>query len=72
MTHKISQISKDFNMKTKDVLDLLKECGLDKKSGGVLESEELDRFLARLTEANQLENLEEYLSGEARIILAKE
>ena len=32
MAIKITQISKDFNMKSKDVLDMFKEIGLEKKS----------------------------------------
>ena len=31
---KITQLSKDFSMKSKDITDAFKELGLDKKSGG--------------------------------------
>ena len=40
MAIKVTQISKDFNMKSKDILDAFKELGLEKKSGASVESEE--------------------------------
>ena len=66
---KITQLSKDFNLASKDILTLLKDIGLDKKSGGTLEDEELSLFLDRLTSAHQLENMDDYVSGKAKIIV---
>ena len=48
---KLTQISKDFGvnggeLKQKDIIDLLKTVGIEKKTGGALEGEELDVFLA--------------------------
>ena len=46
---KISQISKDFNLKTKDVADVFKEIGFEKKnSGAVVEAEEFELFLVHI------------------------
>jgi len=43
---KISQISKDFNLKSKDVADAFKEIGFEKKnSGASVEAEEFELFL---------------------------
>ena len=67
---KITQITKDFARKTKDVLDLLKAHGVDKKSGATLTEAEFSLFLDALTAENQIENLDDYLSGKARILTA--
>ncbi len=69
---KIAQLSKDLNIANKTVLELMKASGVEKKTGGTLEDGELDLFFDRLTEENQLENLEEYVNGTAKIIMAAE
>ena len=69
---KITQISKDFNLKSKDVLDTFKELGLDKKSGGVVDLEEFELFMNRLTSTHQIKDLESYRSGKIKITSAKE
>ena len=69
---KIAQLSKDLNIANKTVLELMKASGVEKKTGGTLEDVELDLFFDRLTEENQLENLEEYVNGTAKIIMAAE
>ncbi len=66
---KITQVSKDFNLANKDILSLLKESGLDKKSGATLEADEMNLFLDRLTSAHQLENIDDYASGKAKIVV---
>ncbi len=68
----LSQITKDFAQKSKDVLELLKSRGLEKKSGATLTESEFALFLDALTLANQIENLDDYLSGKARILCASE
>ena len=67
---KLPQIVKEFGvngkeLKQKDVIDLLKGVGIEKKSGAVLEGEELDIFLTLLTLGNQLNNMKDYLTGKA-------
>ncbi len=65
---KLTQITKDFAQKTKDVLDLLKAHGVEKKQGATLSEAEFSLFLSTLTAENQIENLDDYLSGRARIL----
>ena len=65
---KIAQITKDFNRKSKDVLDLLRAQKIEKKSGATLSAGEFSVFLDALTRENQIENLDDYLSGKARIL----
>ena len=66
----MTQISKDFALKTKDILDVFKSRGIDKKSGAALTEVEFALFLDTLTAANQIENLDDYLDGRARILTA--
>ena len=64
----MTQISKDFALKAKDVIDVLKAHGLEKKSGATLSEAEFSFFLNVLTADNQIENLDDYLTGKARIL----
>ena len=66
---KIAQISKDFNIKSKDVIDSFKELGIDKKVGGSADSEEYELFLQHLTTSHQIKNLDAYRSGKVKITL---
>ncbi len=65
---KLTQITKDFAQKTKDVLDLLKARGVEKKPGATLSEAEFSLFLYALTAENQIVNLDDYLSGRAEIV----
>jgi len=49
MAQKISQISKDLNMKSKDVVDLFGELDIKKNTSGTVENDEFEVFLAKLT-----------------------
>ena len=69
---KITQIAKDFSKKQKDILDFLCAHGIEKKSGATLTEGEFSLFLEAFTRENQLENLDDYLSGKARIVVARE
>ncbi|MBR6052602.1 MAG: hypothetical protein IKP55_02325, partial [Clostridia bacterium] len=67
---KLPQLAKDFGvngkeLKQKDVIDLLKTVGIEKKNGASIEGEELDVFLTLLTLGNQLNNIKDYLTGKA-------
>ena len=66
----MTQITKDFALKTKDIIDIFKSRGIDKKSGATLTEAEFSLFLDALTAANQIENLDDYLDGRARILTA--
>ncbi len=67
----INDIAASFAMKPKDVIDLLKEKNIEKKTGGTLSPAEAGLFLSLLSEANQIENLDDYLSGKAQILCDK-
>ena len=70
---KISQISKDFNMKSKDITELFKEIGYEKKnSGAVIEGEEYEIFLNFLTRKHQIKDLDAYTSGKVSISIEGE
>ncbi len=66
-TIKLSQLSKDFAMKSKDVLDAFKDLGLEKKSGANADDLEFALFFQKVTKANQIENLDDYVKGVAKI-----
>ncbi|MBQ8321515.1 MAG: translation initiation factor IF-2 [Clostridia bacterium] len=69
---KITQLSKDFNLKSKDVLDTFKDLGLEKKSGGTVDLEEFELFMNRLTSTHQIKDLESYRSGKIKISVVGE
>ena len=69
---KITQLSKDFTLKSKEVLDVLKEIGLDKKTGGSVDTEEFELFMSHLTKTRQLKRIDEYVSGAIKIAVKSE
>ena len=69
---KITQISKDFDIKSKDVLDAFKELGVEKKSGGSADIDEFELFLNHITTKNQIKDLEAYREGRSKIKSAEE
>ena len=64
---KLTQISKDFNIKSKDLLDTLKDLGIEKKTGASVDKDEFELFLAGLTAKHQIKDLEAYRSGRVTI-----
>ena len=64
---KITQISKDFEIKSKDVIDTFKELGVDKKTGGSADVDEFELFLDHLTKKNQIKDLDAYREGRSKI-----
>ena len=64
---KLSQISKDFNIKAKDVIDVFHDVGMEKKTGAVAESEEYEVFLQYMTSKHQIKNMNDYLDGKTKI-----
>ena len=72
-TFKITQLSKDFNLKSKDITDIFaKELKIEKKSGATVDSDEFDLFIQKLTLKNQIKNLDSYLDGTSSIKKASE
>ena len=70
---KVSQISKDFNLKAKDIADTFKEIGFEKKnSSATVEDEEFEIFLSHITRAHQIKDLDAYTSGSVTITAVKE
>ena len=69
---KITQLSKDFNLKSKDVLDALKDMGLDKKAGGSVDTDEFELFMSVMTKKHQIKKIEDYVSGVSRIAVKSE
>ncbi|MBR5143594.1 MAG: translation initiation factor IF-2 [Clostridia bacterium] len=64
---KITQLTKDFDMKSKDVLDTLKDIGIDKKSGGSLDNDEFELFVAHVTFTKQIKDVDAYRAGKTKI-----
>ena len=64
---KITQLSKDFNIKSKDVIEIFKTVGFEKKSGATVEAEELEIFLSHMTRTHQITNIDAYTSGNIKI-----
>ena len=69
---KITQLSKDFAMKSKEVTDAFKEIGLDKKSGASVDEVEFEMFLDHMTKSRQIKNLDAYRKGEVKFTTVKE
>ncbi len=70
---KITQLSKDFNIKSKDILDIFsKDIGIEKKSGAIVDTEEFELFIQKITSAHQIKNIDSYLSGDTKITIKRE
>ena len=70
---KISQITKDFNFKSKDVLDIFStDLGIEKKSGATVDAGEFELFMQTVTLAHQIKNLDAYLTGESKIAIKRD
>ena len=60
---KVNQISKDFNIKSKDLAEILAGEGIEYKAQKVLEPVEFDILFSKLTMDNQIKGIEDYLDG---------
>ncbi len=61
--YKISELAKDFNMKSKDLIDIVTLLtGSEKKSGGVLGEEEIGLVFSYLTKKNSVKDFKEYFA----------
>ncbi|MCD8002692.1 MAG: translation initiation factor IF-2 [Clostridia bacterium] len=66
--YRINRLAKDFNVKSKDILDLLGKYGIEGKTHmAVLEPSEFNLFLEVITVENQLDDLDSYVSGKTYI-----
>ena len=69
---KITQISKDFNLKSKDVLDAFGEMGIDKKTGGSVDTDEFELFMNFITSKHQIKDIDSYRDGKNKITTVDE
>ena len=72
MAQKITQISKDFNMDVKAVVEVFAELDIKKNSGAAVQDDELALFVAHLTLSHSMKNIEDYLDGKVKISVAGE
>ncbi|KAI4454032.1 translation initiation factor if-2-related [Holotrichia oblita] len=67
-TYRVNQLAKDLNIKSKDMLDFLTTAGIQGKTHmAVLEPDEFAHFLDELTKQNQINKIDDYLSGKTII-----
>ena len=64
---KISDLSKDFAMKSKDVIEEFKTVNIEKTTGGTVSDEEFALFMQHITSSHQISDLEAYRSGRITI-----
>ena len=60
---KPAQLAKALALKTKDITDIFSEAGLEIKAQTSLDTFALDVFWERITKANQIKNINDYISG---------
>ncbi len=68
---KISELSRDFAMKAKDIIDSFKDLKIDKNSGASVTDIEFEALMQHLTVSHQIHNLEEYREGKITITAPK-
>ena len=68
---KITQLSKDFGMKSKDITDAFKELGLDKKNGASADEIEFEMLLDHMTKTHQIKSLDAYRRGAVKLTVSK-
>ena len=64
---KISEMSKDFGMKSKDVIEGFKEIKIEKNSGASVTDVEFEVFMQHMTSTHQMKDIEAYTSGKTTI-----
>ena len=70
--YRISNLSKDLNIKSKVLIDILSKHGLEGRThASVLENDEYNLLMNILTSENQLENFDAYIKGEAKLEIIK-
>ncbi len=64
---KISDISKDFAMKSKDIIEEFKTVNIEKTTSGTVSDEEFAVFMQHMTSTHQISDIEAYVSGKVTI-----
>ena len=67
---KISDMSRDFSMKSKDIIEEFKTINIEKTTGGTVSDEEFAVFMQHITSSHQISDLEAYRSGKITIKIA--
>ena len=67
---KISDLSKDFSMKSKDIIEEFKTVDIEKTTGGTVSDEEFAVFMQHITSTHQISDLEAYTTGKITIKIA--
>ena len=65
--YKVNQLAKDLNIKTKDIVDMMSDAGIEVKTQKSLEPDEFGVFFNLITQANQINDIDRYLDGETYI-----
>ena len=58
---KTNQLAKDLEMKSKDIVDMMSEKGIDIKPQKALEPHEFNVLFDALTSASQVEGIDDYI-----------
>ena len=70
---KISDLSKDFSLKSKDVVELFREKGIEKASSSVAVSDEdFEIFMQHITSTHQIKDIDAYTEGKVTVSAVKE
>ena len=64
---KISELSKDFAMKSKDVIEQFKTVNIEKTTGGTVSDEEFSAFMQKITLSHQISDIQAYRTGKITI-----
>lgn len=69
---KISEMSKDFSMKSKEVVETFKTLSIEKNTGASVSDSDFEVFMQHMTSSNQIKSLDDYLDGKVSITAPKE
>ena len=72
MAQKITQISKDFNLDSKVIVEVFGELNIKKNAGATVQDDEFALLVAKLTETHSMKNIEDYLDGKVKISVVGE
>ena len=65
--YRINQLAKDLGVKSKDILEVFENKGGEKTHMAVLEPDEFEFLIMKLTEKKQVKSIDDYLSGKVVI-----
>ena len=60
---KVNQLAKDLNLKNKDILDIMSGIGVEIKVQKALEPDEFDIIFNAITQAHQIDGIDDYIDG---------